>query len=108
MEIIMMRVKSMIKCEEYSEALTFMNANYNFCINTLDREEMLARICAGKGFTEKAIDHYKNMLEINSANYDTYYKILKVMDFDLFDKFGNVKSISNDEQQRLMTTITSY
>ena len=74
--------------------MSFMNENYNFCLNALEREDILARICAGKGFTEKAIDHYKNMLEINSANYDTYYKILKVMEFDLFDEFGNVKSIS--------------
>lgn len=77
-------------------------------MNALEREDILARICAGKGFTEKAIDHYKNMLEINSANYDTYYKILKVMEFDLFDEFGNVKSISAQEQQRLMTTIIAY
>lgn len=46
---------------------------------------MLARLCHKRGFNEKAIDHYKNMLEINSCNYDTYYKILKTMGFELFD-----------------------
>jgi hypothetical protein len=42
------------------------------------------------------------MLEMNSCNYDTYYKILAVMGFELFDRFGNVQSISQQEQKRLL------
>jgi hypothetical protein len=34
------------------------------------------------------------MLEINSFNYDTYFKILEVMGFELFDQYGQVQKIS--------------
>lgn len=69
---------------------------------------MLARLCHKRGFNEKAIDHYKNMLEINSCNYDTYYKILKTMGFELFDQYGNVQRISKDDQARLLQTMLEY
>jgi len=103
-----LRVKALEGLEKYSEALDFINQNYKFFLDKTQREDMLARICAKKGFTEKAIDHYKNMLEINSCNYDTYYKILKTMGFELFDQYGAVKKQSADEQKRIKQTLLEY
>jgi len=63
---------------------------------------LLGRLCSKLGRKDEAVEHYKNMLEMNSCNYDTYYKILAVMGFELFDRFGNVQSISQQEQKRLL------
>lgn len=85
-----MRVKAFEKLEQYSEALDFMNEYEKDLIDKHQKEDIFGRLFAARGFTEKAIDHFKSMLEINPNNYDTYYKILKAMDFKLFDEFGNV------------------
>ena len=48
------------------------------------------------------------MLEINSCNYDTYYKILEVMGFELFDQYGQVQKISAVAQKNLKATLLEY
>jgi hypothetical protein len=48
------------------------------------------------------------MLEINSCNYDTYYKILETLGFELFDQFGQVQKISKVAQKNLKTTLLEY
>lgn len=67
-----------------------MNKHAKDIVDINQREDIFGRLYAKKGFAEKAIDHYENLLQQNSCNYETYYKILNVKGVVLFDQFGQI------------------
>jgi hypothetical protein len=54
----------------------------------LDRlwaEDFYGRLYQKTNDLQKAQDHYENLLQFNSANYETYYKLIGLKGVQLFD-----------------------
>ena len=89
----MLKAKSLVKMEKFTEALDFVQKSPAI-LNKYAKFELEAQSYSGLGKIEEAIDAYERLLELNSVNYETYYKILKTHGLDLFDQHGKPKAIS--------------
>lgn len=65
-----------------------MNDHIKSFVDNNQREDLLGRLYSKKGFMEKAIEHYELLLQLNSCNYETYFKILGCKGVTLFDEKG--------------------
>lgn len=109
MELHLLKVHSLEHNEAYEYALTCIKKNKKCFIDDLQREDLVARMNLKMGNKDLAIKHYENLLQLNSCNYETYYKILKAHGVDIFDKFGNQrKSVTADEQAIIKKTFDVY
>lgn len=69
---------------------------------------MYGRLYVAKGFGEKAIEHYEKLLEQNSCNYDTYYKILAAKHIKLFDAKGKPIKLQGSDYETVKNTMAYY
>ncbi len=108
MELLVLRVKAFEQLGQLDEALSFMNDNKTAFIDVNQREDMYGRLYVAKGFGEKAIEHYEKLLEQNSCNYDTYYKILAAKHIKLFDAKGKPIKLQGSDYETVKNTMAYY
>ena len=108
LEVVVLAVKTMERMGNYQKAIEFLNENNALFVDHLQREELTARLFAKMGFENKAIDHYENLLEFNSCNYETYYAILQTKGLKLFDDFGKQCSLNDEDKQTIKDSMNKY
>lgn len=108
MEVLNLKVKSLMAMDKNEDALKFMQQRMKNFVDKLQREKLLAQIYEKLGQKDKAIEHLENLLDFNSNNYLIYYDILKVKGVDLFDSLGKPKAISKDQQAIVKSTLEQY
>lgn len=88
MEVLVLKVKAYEKLGKVDEALALMNEQKASFLDVNQREDLFGRLYVAKGFGEKAIEHFEKLLEQNSCNHNTYYKILEAKHIKLYDEHG--------------------
>ena len=106
-ELFVLKAKSLVQQKKFAEALDFVQKSPAI-LNKYAKFELEAQSYSGLGKTEEAIDAYERLLELNSVNYETYYKILKTHGLDLFDQHGKPKAISKADQDKLREIMKKY
>lgn len=98
MEVVVLKVKSLIGLDKNKEALKFLNKNSKKIIDAYQREELFGSIYEKLGTTAKAVEHYEILLELNSVNYESYYKILRTRGCELFDSEGKARKLDDAQK----------
>jgi peptide alpha-N-acetyltransferase len=106
-ELFVLKAKSLVQQKKFAEALDFVQKSPAI-LNKYAKFELEAQSYSGLGKTEEAIDAYERLLELNSVNFETYYKILRTHGLDLFDQHGKPKAISQADQDKLREIMKKY
>ena len=71
-----------VRCYEamgkHKEALSFFEKNESRIVDMFARHDYAGRLYFKTGNDAKALERYESLLELNTANLETYYKIFKV------------------------------
>jgi len=100
MEVILLRVKSLERSLKVKEAIAFMIENKKLIVDKVQYLDIMARLRLLNGQAKKSIENLESLLEINSVNFSTYYKILEAKGVKLFDKHGNKNVLSEEEKAK--------
>lgn len=68
----------------------------------------MARLRLLNGQAKKSIDLLESLLEINSVNFSTYYKIFEAKGIKLFDVHGNKNSLMSEEKAKVKENLEYY
>jgi len=98
MEVIILKVKSLIGLEKYKEALKFLNKNAKKVLDQYQLEEMFGSIYEKLETPKKAVEHYEKLLELNAVNYESYYKILRTKGVELWDSEGKARNLDDAQK----------
>jgi len=77
----------------------------------LDRlwlEDALGRLHQKTNDLQKAQDHFENLLQLNSVNFETYYKLIQLKGVQLFDSFERPRLLSSDEEEKVFEVLQYY
>jgi tetratricopeptide (TPR) repeat protein len=108
MEIITLKVKSLIATDKFAEALALMTDKKKWFIDTLQRETLLAEINEKLGNKDQALEHLDELLQMNSQNYDTYYQVLRVKGIKLFNEHGKPLALQADDKAKVKESFEYY
>ena len=86
---------------QYQKAIDFLNKS-KVVANLVAKNEMLARLNTLAGNKDKAVDHYEELLQLNSSNSRYYYEILKIRGID------KKASFTEDEEARIQEILGEY
>ena len=92
-----MQVKCLEQKGEYENALAALQKNEKYFVDQVQREDFYGRLYHKTKNSEKATFHYENLLELNSCNFETYYKIINVKGVVLFDQYKKPKILNAEE-----------
>ena len=71
-----------IRCHEaqgqYKDALTFFTKHEAKIVDLVARHDYGGRLYFKTGNKAKAIEYYEELLQLNTSNFETYYKIIEV------------------------------
>lgn len=98
MEVIILRVKSLERSLKVKEAIAFMIENKQLIVDKVLYLDIMARLRLLNGQAKKSIENLESLLEINSVNFSTYYKILEAKGVKLFDEHGNKNFLNTEEK----------
>lgn len=76
MEIVTLKAKALVAQNKYDQALQTVEKNKKSLVDDLQRNDLLANIYQKLDKREAAIECLENLLELNSCNYETFYKII--------------------------------
>ena len=97
-----------IRCHEaqgqYKEALAFFTKNEAKIVDLVVRHDYGGRLYFKTGNKAKAIEYYEELLQLNTADLTTYYKLLEVNGIQL--KEG--ETLSASEQAELKKILLDY
>ena len=97
-----------IRCHEaqgqYKEALTFFTKHEAKIVDLVARHDYGGRLYFKTGNKAKAIEYYEELLQLNTADLTTYYKILEVNGIQI--KEG--EQLSASEQSELKKILLEY
>ena len=82
-EIILLAVRAYEAHGKFQEALAFITKNKKLIVDTVQLNDHLGLINHKLGNTEASVTAYENLLQLNSANLDTYKKIITAKGVDL-------------------------
>lgn len=101
-----------VKCHEqmgnYQVALDYLIKNEKMFLDQLFREDFYGRLYQKINDLPKAEDHYETLLQLNSVNYETYYKLIEVKGVQLFDKFGRTQRLSIADENKVFEVLQYY
>ena len=60
------------------------------------------------GQAKKSVDNLESLLEINSVNFSTYYKIFEAKGIKLFNEHGNKNVLTTEEKATVKQTLEYY
>ena len=92
----------------FKEAVAFLTENRTFILDKVQFFDNLGRIREKNGQIKKAIDNYESLLELNSANFSTYYKILEAKGVKVFDENGNKSILTAEQKTVIKDTLEFY
>ena len=77
-------------------------------LDKLQLEDFYGRLYHKLNDLQKAQEHYENLLQFNSANYETYYKLISLKGVQLFDDFGKAVRLSSDDETKVFEVLQYY
>lgn len=87
-EMYLLRARIMLESGEAKKGVKFVTKNAKFMADDVRRNEILTQLLLANNQSKKAVEHFEELLRLNSSNKDYYLGILKAMEVDL----------NNDEQ----------
>ena len=84
------------KLGQHKEALEFLKKHESEIVDMVKKQEYLGHFNLECGNKVEAIEHYEQLLRLNSANLDTYILLFKAKGFNLA-----TKPLSEDDQNKL-------
>jgi len=75
-----------------------MIENKQLIVDRVQYLDIMARLRLLNGQAKKSIENLELLLEINSVNFHTYYKILEAKGVKLFDEHGNKNVLSAEDR----------
>ena len=75
-EIALLGVRCYIKQGKFAEALAFLKRNQNKIVDTVSKADFFGQIYHALGNEAEAVKAYETLLQLNSANLDTYKKLI--------------------------------
>jgi hypothetical protein len=85
-----------------------MSDNKHFILDKVQFYELLARLRMKNCQRMKATDQLDLLLQLNTVNYETYYKILEARGIPLFDEFGNKNKLDEGQKKIVKDTLEKY
>lgn len=79
----MLATRGYIKMGNFEEALAFLKRNKNKVVDTVAKADYFGQIYLALGSEQEAVNAYESLLQLNSANLDTYKKIIKAKGIDI-------------------------
>jgi tetratricopeptide (TPR) repeat protein len=108
MEIYMLAARCHEKKGNNEEALKWITKNEGVFLDRLFLEETYGRLYQKTKKLDKATHHYENLLQLNSVNYETYYKLLSVKGVEVHDQFGKNRQLTSEEEATVFETLDYY
>ena len=108
MEVILLRVKALEKSLKFKEAIAMMVENKQIIVDKVQYFDIMARLRLLNGQAKKSVDNLESLLEINSVNFSTYYKIFEAKGIKLFNEHGNKNTLSSEEKATVKETMEYY
>ena len=108
MEVILLRVKALERSLKFKEAIAMMVENKQIIVDKVQYFDILARLRLLNGQAKKSVDNLESLLEINSVNFSTYYKILEAKGIKLFNEHGNKNVLTTEEKATVKQTLEYY
>jgi len=90
------------KMGKHKEALDFMLKHDKIVVDMVRKSEMLGLLNEKLGNKDKALEHFEFLLQLNSANLQTYVHIFRVRGVDL------TRHLTAEEQARLKEQLLDY
>ena len=82
-EVVLIAIRSLIAQNKNEEALNFLNTNKRLIVDTVALNDYLGKIYSNLGNIDKSVEAYEELLQLNSANLDTYKKIITAKGVEL-------------------------
>ena len=108
LEVLVLNCKALIGKKEYKDALVWLFTYDKYITNKLQLIELRAQIFTALGNTDEAVKQLEMLLERNSCNYETYYKILDVRGVKLFNENGEKQILDSAQEEKMRQIMDVY
>ena len=82
-EIVLLGIRCYMKQGKHAEALTFLKKNSNKIVDTIAKSDTYGQVYHALGNENEAVKFFESLLQLNSANIDTYKKIITAKGVEL-------------------------
>ena len=103
-EVLLLAVRCYEAMGKHKEALSFFEKNKTRIVDMVARHDYSGRLNFKAGNNSKALESYESLLELNTANLETYYKIFEVKGIKL--KEG--EALSSADQKNFKKFVHEY
>ena len=105
-EVVLIAIRSLMAQNKNEEALNFLNTNKRLIVDTVALNDYLGKIYSNLGNIDKSVEAYEELLQLNSANLDTYKKIITAKGVELPAKL--TVALSEEDQATVKGILDTY